>query len=77
MRASAALLLLLHVYLRGIQDRIDGCAVFPSDCGVVLLYQLAAVLLVAQSHASILIRESIEEIGDGLVVFHIIWERAL
>ena len=43
----------------------------------ILFEKLAAVLFVAQSHASILIRESIEKIGDGLVVFHIVWERAL
>ena len=77
MRASAALLLLLHVYLRGIQDRIDGCAVFPSDRGVVLLYQLAAVLLVAQSHAPVLVRQSVEELRDRLVIFHVWWQLAL
>ena len=43
----------------------------------VLFEKLAAVLFVAQSHTSILIRESIEKIGDGLVIFHIVREWAL
>ena len=43
----------------------------------VLLKELAAVLFVSQSHASILVCKSIEKISDGLVIFHVVWELAL
>ena len=37
----------------------------------------AAVLLVAQSHAPVLVRQSVEELRDRLVIFHVWWQLAL
>lgn len=42
-----------------------------SEVGV-FVQQLAAVLLVSQSHASILVCQSVEKISDGLIIGHIL-----
>ena len=50
--------------------------VFREVLGV-FIEQLATVLLVPQSHASILVCQSIEKISDGLIVFHILGQLSL